>query len=275
LGATSKFVPEDMNLPKKELSNKEVYLPDNSKLKASYTMELPFKQLSKKAREADILPGLNPPLISVNKMVEEGYTTVFHLGEKGVMIHKPGSISITTTEPSILQGCKSKGAKLWTISDNEKSMKERASNVYDVPSISQAVKYLQVVAGFPTEETWLKAIKARNFPMWPMIITSNVRHHFPESDETKKGHMKNFIDAEPMKNKSEGAMIKAYTTLWTQLTDLGTVKPKTHILDNKASAEFKKEIQKNCTTQLVPPNNHRRNSWNVQYKPLRAISKPS
>jgi hypothetical protein len=69
----------------------------------------------------------------------------------------------------------------------------------------------------------------------------------------------NFIDAEPMKNKSEGAMIKAYTALWTRLKASGTVKPKTHILDNKASAEFKKAIQKNCTIQLVPPDNHRRN----------------
>ena len=38
----------------------------------------------------------------------------------------------------------------------------------------------------------------------------------------------NFIDTEPMKNRSEGAMIKAYQALWTRLTALGTVKPKTH-----------------------------------------------
>jgi hypothetical protein len=49
LGATSNFVPDDMNLPKKRISNKEVYLPDNTKLKATYTMELPLEQLSAKA----------------------------------------------------------------------------------------------------------------------------------------------------------------------------------------------------------------------------------
>jgi hypothetical protein len=37
------------------------------------------------------------------------------------------------------------------------------------------------------------------------------------------------------------------------------VKPTTHIMDNEASAEYKKVICKNCTIQLVPPNNHRRN----------------
>ena len=70
---------------------------------------------------------------------------------------------------------------------------------------------------------------------------------------------RNYIDAEPLKNKSEGAMIKAYLVLWQQLTAKGTVKPTTHILDNEALAAFKAEIKKNCTIQLVPPDNHRRN----------------
>jgi hypothetical protein len=69
----------------------------------------------------------------------------------------------------------------------------------------------------------------------------------------------NYINAEPMKSKTEGAMIKAYLILWEQLTANGTVKPTTHIMDNKASAEYKKEIQKNCTIQLVLPHNHRQN----------------
>jgi hypothetical protein len=69
----------------------------------------------------------------------------------------------------------------------------------------------------------------------------------------------NYIDAEPMKNKSEGLMIKAYLILWIRLTALGTVRPTTHILDNKASEAYKAEIKKNCTIQLVPPRNHRRN----------------
>jgi hypothetical protein len=69
----------------------------------------------------------------------------------------------------------------------------------------------------------------------------------------------NYIDSEPMKNKTEGSMIKAYLALWERLTATGTVKPTTHIMDNEASAEYKKVIRKNCTIQLVPPNNHRRN----------------
>jgi hypothetical protein len=62
-----RIVPEEMNLPKKGKSNKEVYLPDNTKLQTSYKTKLPFKQLTNKAREADILSGLKTPLVSINK----------------------------------------------------------------------------------------------------------------------------------------------------------------------------------------------------------------
>ena len=188
--ATSNFVPEETDLPKKGKSNKEVYLPGNTKLQATYRTELPLKQLSQKAREADILPGLKTPLVSINKMSEEGYTTIFHPREEGVTVHRHGTISITTTEPPVLQGCKSKGAKLWMISAVDKTKKERANKVYDLPSISQTVRYLHAAAGFPTEETWIKAIKAGNFNTWPTITPSIVRRHFPESDKTQQGHMK-------------------------------------------------------------------------------------
>ncbi len=56
----------------------------------------------------------------------------------------------------------------------------------------------------------------------------------------------NYIEAKPMKNKLEGLMIKAYLTLWNRFTATRIVKPTTHIMDNKVSEEYKKEIQKNA-----------------------------
>jgi hypothetical protein len=56
----------------------------------------------------------------------------------------------------------------------------------------------------------------------------------------------NYIDAEPMKNGTTGSMVKTYHTLWKRLTENGSIKPMTHILDNEASAELKDEIKKNC-----------------------------
>jgi hypothetical protein len=57
-GAISNFVCKELDLPKDGVSNKEVFLPDNSKLKTSLKTKLPFEQLSDTLREAHILPGL-------------------------------------------------------------------------------------------------------------------------------------------------------------------------------------------------------------------------
>ena len=81
-GATSHFVTEGLNLPITGGSKITVYLPDDSTLKATGSAQLPFEQLSDDAREANILPGLTKSLISVNKMADNGYTTIFRPGNE-------------------------------------------------------------------------------------------------------------------------------------------------------------------------------------------------
>jgi hypothetical protein len=54
-------------------------------------------------------------------------------------------------------------------------------------------------------------------------------------------------------------MINACLALWNCLTATGVIKPTTHLRDNASSADLKVEIKKNCTIQLVPPDNHRPN----------------
>ena len=190
-GATSHFISEEMNLPKGNKSNKEVYLPDNTILRMSTKTKLPFVQLTETAREVDILPGLKRSLLSVNKMSKEGYTTIFHPGEEGVTIHEEGTITITMKEPPVLQGSKNNGEKLWTVSTREnKSKQEEINNVYSLPSISQSIKYLHAVAGFPVKETWIDAIQVGNYITWPGLTPAAVQKHFLDSNETQKGHMK-------------------------------------------------------------------------------------
>ncbi len=105
-GATLHFMSKELKFPTLGQSNKSVYLPNNAKLMTSYKTQRPFGQMSDKAREADVLPGLKRSFMSVNKISLEGYTTVFHPGEEGVTIHKPGTIKIITNEPPVLQGYK-------------------------------------------------------------------------------------------------------------------------------------------------------------------------
>ncbi len=191
LGATSRFMSEELNLPETGPSQITVYLPDDSTLQATSKTQLPFKQLSSEAREANILPGLTNSLLSINKMAENRYTTIFRPGNEGVTIHRKGTLTITTSKPPLLQRCKKRGAKLWTVSaaatDNEW---EEVANVYNIPSINQTIKYLQAAAGYPVKDTWVKAINAGNYTTWPGLTATAARRHFPESDETQKGHMK-------------------------------------------------------------------------------------
>ncbi len=116
-GATSHFVSEDMNLPKGGKSNKQVYLPDDTTLRTSIKTKLPFPRLSEAAQEVDILP-----LMSINKMSEEGYTMIFHPGEEGVTIHQEGSVQITMTEPPVLHGCKQCQERLRRIHEKRQAM---------------------------------------------------------------------------------------------------------------------------------------------------------
>ena len=190
-GVTSHFVSEDMNLPKGGKSSKQVYLPDDTTLRTLIKTKLPFPRLSEAAREANVLPGLKQSLMSVNKMAEEGNTTIFHPGEEGVTIHQEGSISITMREPPVLYRRKLNGEKLWTVLARSKTHKqEEANNVYSLPSIPQSIKYLHVTAGFQVKERWIIAIQAGNYVTWPGLTAATIRKHFPNSDETQKGHMK-------------------------------------------------------------------------------------
>jgi hypothetical protein len=45
-----------------------------------------------------------------------------------------------------------------------------------------------VAAGFPTKPLWLKAIKNRQYASWLGLTWEAVNKHFPESEETLKGH---------------------------------------------------------------------------------------
>jgi hypothetical protein len=64
------------------------------------------------------------------------------------------------------------------------------NSVYELPNTEQVVAWYHASAGYPTKATWLKAIEAGFYATWPMLTAKAVRKHFPEHDETQKGHMK-------------------------------------------------------------------------------------
>jgi hypothetical protein len=138
-GATTHFCSEEMDLPEEGQSNKAVYLLNGNIIQTTKRTSLPFRQLSNRAREAHVLPQLRQSLMSVNKLSEEGYTTIFHPENEGVTVHERGTLTIATSSPPVLQGCKKRGDNLWTVSANKEEGKEEANNIYNLPSTKQSI----------------------------------------------------------------------------------------------------------------------------------------
>jgi hypothetical protein len=90
-------------------------------------------------------------------MSKEGYTTIFHPGEEGVTVHKPGTLQILTTDKPVLTGTNFDG--LWTIATKEIDLKENINHAYSIPSVEGKIRFLHAAAGFPTKETWLRQSK--------------------------------------------------------------------------------------------------------------------
>ncbi len=196
-GATSSFVRPEENLPITGSSSKVVRLPNGSSIQTTHTAILPFESLSAEARKADVLPGLQPnSLVSVGKFSDAGYTTIFHPYGNGVTVHKKNTFRLQSFRKPVLQGWRDANG-LWRASYDEKKpistshcKTEAAASAYNLPSISQTIRYLHAAAGFPAKDTWIKAINNGNYKTWPGITAKLVSKHFPESVETQKGHMK-------------------------------------------------------------------------------------
>ena len=134
--------------------------------------------------------------MSVKTLADNGYTTIFHPHDKGVTVHGVNDLELTFKNPALLQGWR-KGGGLWTVPIvDEPTSSPRidgddvALNVHDLPSTKQVVRFLHAALGFPTKATLLTAIRHGNLVTFPALTVTNVSKHFPESDETQKGHMK-------------------------------------------------------------------------------------
>ena len=68
----------------------------------------------------------------------------------------------------------------------------------------------------------------------------------------------NYILVEPMKNKTDEAMIAAYKTLLRRIKRTGR-EIKKHVLDNECSDKMRELIRDECLLELCPPGIHRRN----------------
>jgi len=155
-----KLVWPEENRPITGPSNKVVALPDGSTIQATHTAILPFESLSDEARKADVLPGLRPNLlVSVGKLANADYTTIFHPPGRGVTVHKKNTFRVQLWRKPVLQGWRDANG-LWRLSRDEtkpirasRSKQEVAASVYSLPLMPQTIRYLHAAAGFPTKDS--------------------------------------------------------------------------------------------------------------------------
>ncbi len=66
----------------------------------------------------------------------------------------------------------------------------KANAIFNLPNTRHSLHYYHALAGFPVKETFLDAVRAGNYATWPGLTTTLIAKHFPDLEETQKGHMK-------------------------------------------------------------------------------------
>ncbi len=108
------------------------------------------------AREMNIVPGLHLTLVSIPKLADAGYTTVF--SKEGAAIYNDYTTTITADKPPVLMEadrCNLTG--LWKLplhteeaATNKDLLHNKAINViFDLPSACQNFLWYHTAAGFP------------------------------------------------------------------------------------------------------------------------------
>jgi hypothetical protein len=125
----------------------------------------------------------------------------------------------------------------------------------------------------PLPPTKLNNIFMRVEDLNEEIHTTNQTGAFPHTSQWGNCYIMvavhlitNYIFAEPMKNRTEGEMIRVYQKILNRMKAAGLGLGK-QILNNKFSAAMKACIKKNSMDyELIPPGQHRRNQaeWAIQ-----------
>jgi hypothetical protein len=66
----------------------------------------------------------------------------------------------------------------------------KANAIFDLPNTRHSLMYYHALVGFPVKETFMDAVCARNYAMWPDHTTTLISEHLPDSKEMQKVHMK-------------------------------------------------------------------------------------
>jgi hypothetical protein len=171
--------------------------PDGRTGKATKKMLLKHN-LHLATREKNIVPGLHSALVSIPKLVDAGYTTVFN--KNGAAIYDDKTTTVMDTNPHVLESECCKHTRMWTLNLNPEATisnqevptapPETLNIIFDLPSACKTFLWYHASAGFPTKETFVDAVRKGNYATWPKLTVTLINCYFPDLDETIKGHLK-------------------------------------------------------------------------------------
>jgi hypothetical protein len=182
-------------LPIIQKSTRWVGVANEGVSQAKFVTQLPFKDLTAQATQADTFQDFSSSLMSMGKTADDGTVSIFT--KNGVTVHKETDVLITCKGEPILigvrneQGCyqipliqqQVQGQPQGPSKQAQKCLRQ-ANSIYDLPSTEQAIKWMHAVCGYPVKSTWLKAIKVGNYIGWPMLTEGNVNKYYTETSET-------------------------------------------------------------------------------------------
>jgi hypothetical protein len=178
-----------------KLSKKTFMFPDKRTNKATKKMRLKHK-LRPAAREMNIVLGLHLTLVSIPKLADAGYTTVF--SKEGATIYNDYTTTTTANKPPVLEADRCNLTGLWklplhadkTAANKEPPHNEAINVIFNLPSACQNFLWYQAAAGFPVKETFIRPFTTETTQRGPSSLLSSSTNTCQTRMRQQKGHLK-------------------------------------------------------------------------------------
>eukprot|EP00804_Cyclotella_cryptica_P008732 CCRYP_018472-RA/>CCRYP_018472-RA protein AED:0.06 eAED:0.06 QI:0/0/0/1/1/1/4/0/898 len=249
-------------------SAKHVGVANGSISVGKHATALPFPLLSHTATSADSFDDFPTPLMSVGKTADDGTISIFT--KDGVTIHKETDVLITCHAPF--------GWPLFTIKNVQKYYPDSAET--HKGHLNQTCKNVRSTKPMPPpfEEVHSNQLGGRKvhdiytktYQVRDTIFTDQTGQFPTRSQGDNKYIMvmveidSSIILVEPIKNRTDAELTRAYSALMLRLRRAGII-PCKHVLNNEISKAMKDLIQDTykMTLELVTSGCHHRNAAKV------------
>jgi hypothetical protein len=146
----------------------------------------------------NIVSGLHSALVSIPKLADAGYTTVFN--KNGATIYDDETTKITATSLPVLESKCCEHTRMRTLNLNPETSlpntkgqaapHETINIIFDLPSTRETFLWYHASVGFPPKETFIDAVRNGNYSTWPKLTVTLINRYYPDSDKMIKGHLK-------------------------------------------------------------------------------------